>query len=73
MQLSAEVRLTSGVLQGSLLGSLLLLVHVNDIWRNTVSTIRLFAYDCVINRKIINNADMKKIQKDLDRLWEWED
>jgi len=35
------------------------------------STIRLFADDCVIYRKIINNADMEKLQKDLDRLEEW--
>jgi hypothetical protein len=36
-----------------------------------VSTIRLFANVCVIYRKIINNADMEKLQKDLDRLAEW--
>jgi len=30
-QLSEEVRLTSGVLQGSVLGPLLLLAYVNDI------------------------------------------
>ena len=35
------------------------------------STIRLFADDCVIYRKIINNADMEKFQKELDRLGEW--
>jgi len=35
------------------------------------STIRLFADDCVIYRKIINNADMEKFQKDLNRLGEW--
>ena len=33
------------------------------------STIRLFADNCVIYRKIINNADMEKLQK--DRLGEW--
>jgi len=68
-QLSAEVRVKSGVPQGSLLGPLLFLGCVNDIWRNTESTIRLFADDCVIYRKIINNADIEKIeklQKDLD-------
>jgi hypothetical protein len=35
-------------------------VYVNDIWRNIESTIRLFADDCIIYRKIINNKDMEK-------------
>ena len=68
-QLSAEeVRVTSGIPQGSVLGPLLFLAYVNDIWRNIESTIRLFADDYVIYRKIINNADMEKLQKDLDKL-----
>ena len=50
-QLSAEVRVTSDVSQGSVLGPLLFLAYVNDIWRNMESTIRLFADDCVIYRK----------------------
>ena len=62
-QISAEVRVTSGVAQGSVLGPLLFLSYVNDIWRNMESTIRLFADDCVIYRKIINNADMEKLQR----------
>ena len=70
-QLSAEVRVTSVVPQGSVLGPLLFLAYVNDIWRNTESTIRLFADDCVIYRKIINNEYMDKLQKDLDRLGVW--
>jgi hypothetical protein len=60
-QLSAEVRVTSGVPQGSVLGPLLFLAYVNDIWRNMESTIRLFADNCVMYRKIINNADMEKV------------
>jgi len=70
-QLSAEVRVTSRVPQGSILCPLLFLAYVNDIWRNMESTIRLFADDYVIYRKIINNADMEKLQKDLDKLGEW--
>ena len=52
-QLSAEVRVTSGVPQGSVLGPLLSLAYVNDIWRYMESTIRLFAANCNLlkNRK----------------------
>ena len=47
-QLSGEVREASGVPQGSVLGPLLFLAYVNDIWRNIEPTIGLFADDCVI-------------------------
>jgi hypothetical protein len=70
-QLSKEVRVTSGVPQGSVWGLLLFLAYVNDIWMNTDSTIRLFADDCIIYRKIVNNTDVEGLQKDLDTLGEW--
>ena len=70
-QLSEEVRVTSGVLQISKLGPLLFPAYVNDIGRNIKSTIKLFADDCVIYRKILNNEDMEELQKDVDRLREW--
>jgi len=47
-QLSEEDRVTSCVPQGSVLGPLLFLAYVNDICRNSESTIRLFADGCVI-------------------------
>jgi hypothetical protein len=68
--MSEEVRVTSGVPQGSVLGPLLFLACVNDIWRNTGSTVRLFADDCIIYRKIMNDSDTKKVQIDLNRLGE---
>ena len=70
-QLSEEVRVTSGVPQGSVLGRLLFLAYVNAIWRNIGLTIRLFADDCVVCRKIINNEGIENLQKDLDRVGEW--
>ena len=57
--------------QGSVLGSLLFLAYVNDIWRNTESNIRLFADDCVTYRKITDSSDMDKLQTDLNRLGKW--
>jgi hypothetical protein len=70
-QLSEEVRVTSGVPQGSVLGPPLFLAYVDDIWRNTESNIRLFADDCIIYRKINYSSDIDKLQKDLNKLGEW--
>jgi len=70
-QLSEKVRVMSGVPQGSILGPLLILAYVSDIWSNMESTSKPFAGDCVIYRKITNNEDMKILQKDLDRLEGW--
>ena len=58
-KLSKEVKVNSGVPQGSILGSLLFLAYVNDIWRNIDSSIRLFANGCKIYRKITNKNDKK--------------
>jgi hypothetical protein len=48
-----------------------MIFDINDIWRNTESTIRLFADDCIIYMQIINNKDMETLQIDLHRPGEW--
>jgi len=67
-QLSEEVRVNSGVSQGSVLGPLLFLAYFNDIWRNVDSNIRLFADDCVIYRKIEDSSHIDNLQTGLNRL-----
>jgi hypothetical protein len=61
----------SGVPQGSVLGPLLFLAYVNDIWKNIESTISLFADDCIVDGKILSNNDVENLQIDLNRLGEW--
>ena len=68
---SEEVRVTSGVSQGSVLVPVLFLAYVNDIWRYIESKIRLFADDCIIYRKILIIKDVEKLQTDLDRFGDW--
>ena len=70
-QLSEEVKVTSGVTQGSVLHPLLFLAYVNDIWRTIESNIWLFTDYCVIYRKIMNSSNIDKLQTDLNRLGEW--
>jgi len=54
------------VLQGSVLGSPIFLADDNDVWRNLVSNVRLFADDCTIYRKTTDSSDIDKLQKDLN-------
>jgi hypothetical protein len=52
------------------LGPLLFLAYVNDIWINIDSTIRLFTDDCIIYREVKNN-NKENLQTDLNRLGKW--
>ena len=70
-QLSKEVKVTSIVLQGSVLDPLLFLVYVNDIWKNIDSSIRLFADDCIVYRKVTHKNDIEELEKNLDTLGDW--
>jgi hypothetical protein len=53
------------------LGPLLFLAYINDIWRNIESNIWLFADDCIVYRRINNSSDIDKLQNDLNKLREW--
>jgi len=69
-QLSEELRVMSGVTQGSVVGLLLFPVYVEDIWKNVATNIRLFADDCIIYRKIKDSSDIDNLQTYLNRLEE---
>ena len=68
---SRDVSVESGVPQGTVLGPLLFLCHVNDMPEHVTSQIRLFADDCLLYRKIHNHNDQIQLQQDLDNLYTW--
>ena len=69
---SGTVPLTSRVPQGSVLGPILLLIYINDLPDKTRPKIRLFADDTAIYLAVSSLQDAQILQKNLDRLHEWE-
>ena len=69
---SMPCRVTSGVPQGTVLGSLLFLLYVNDLPLCISSSIRLFADDCLLYRTINDSNDSLSLQNDLNALSKWE-
>ena len=61
----------SGVPQGTVLGPILFLIHINDISEHVSSEIRLFADNCVCYRTINSEEDCNELQKDIDTLGNW--
>ena len=70
---SAEAPVVSGVPQGTVLGPLLFLCHINDLPDTVTSKVRLFADDCLMYRNILTFNDHIKLQEDLKKLEEWAD
>ena len=68
---SSEVYVKSGVPQGTVLGPLLFLVHINDLPDCVKSSVRLFADDCLLFRTIKDIADQIALQADLLQLEKW--
>ena len=64
---------SSGVPQGSLLGSLFFVIFISDLPKVVLpgSTIALYADDCKCSRIIDTVGDLELFQQDLDSLHQW--
>jgi hypothetical protein len=70
-EVSEDAHVESGVPQGTVLGPLLFLCHINDLPQTVTSSVRLFADDCLLYREIRNLQDHLNLQADLSKLEEW--
>ena len=68
---SESTSVDSGVPQGTVLGPLLFLCHINDLPDSVTSKVRLFADDCLLYREINSIKDHISLKEDLKQLEVW--
>ena len=69
--LSDPQAVTSGVPQGTVLGTLLFLFFVDDIPGAVSSTVHLYADDILLYRAVNSAEDCDRLQYDLNALHKW--
>ena len=68
---SSWINVTSGVPQGSVLGSLLFVIYINDIAFGIKSKISKFADDTKLCAKVNNEIDAEVLRLDLEWIYKW--
>ncbi len=64
---------TSGVLQGSVLGTVLFIIYIKGIDLGLINFIEKFADDTKIGNSVISDRDRQSLQEDLRKNSAWSD
>ena len=70
---SKETKVVSGAVQGSVFGPIFFLMFIGDITEEVKADVKLFVDDAKVKNKIKDEEDVEALQKDLDRLYKWEE
>ena len=70
---SEKSKVLSGSIQGSVLGPVLFLMYIRDIAKKVTANTKIFVDDTKIKDTIKEEADVEKLQKNLDLLFEWQE
>jgi len=68
---SSFIAVISGVPQGSILGPLLFVIFINDLDDGVINKILKFADDTKIVAKVATDEQIKVLQSDLYRMFQW--
>ena len=69
--LSNWENISSGVPQGSVFGLVLFIIYINDLPRDILALLFLFADDTKLMQKLISTTSHNELQDDINRLIAW--
>ena len=69
---SEESIMKSGIPQGSVLGPLLFLVFIGDLYENVTASLLIYVDDSKVKQAVKNEDEVETLKDNLDKIYKWE-